>query len=923
MHSITIFIGDQKNVSNGQVYRCQTFEEVANKFKKCRKGGKHEAYFVRGELNPANRKDRNLVSSKLIVIDADCSSIGGNAPDPSAVHDHLCKLGINHFIYTTHSHIKEEKNKYRVVVDSDEYTKEDLAITNSDILLKLRKAKLDIRHVKEMRTWSQPWFSPTREDPDDGNFEFYSKVDGKPFKRVRGAAISTYDSGKIEGTESIDIDADPFDHEARASKPYDFDYETEKTQRGSESGHEKIRQTNINSDSNPSSSNMGRKRGSGNLSFLNNGDIDESTGVHSNDSSDIIRDSKRGLTDGASKTNGSKEEASHKANGLGGSREGENSKNRRVDNTTGNSNDTDPDGCISISLEQMYENIRTGKEFHESMRDISYQLIMDGMSKAHVIAFMENLMQSSIASGTDRWQERLNDIPRTVEGAVARKDEAESDDFEIDDITEEEVKEPPLPVAPGRLGRLAEEAYLCSRYPDRKISLVTSLFAVASVCSRRFNVDIVSDKGLVDPTALNLYMTLCGPTGSGKDTMKSFTEKLLFSAVGIDSELSFLGTGEFTSKKSIYNQLKDARCQGVIAGEAGLCMQTTSGDQAGVKAMLLSIYGRGHWNGFSDGKSFSAVEDKVGKLRAACLTKLSESTESELVAGYQDKRVKESGLLPRESVFWIRVPCTEMNRDIKAYIDEEHIIKFTDMLKTCSETQAHDDPKAFFITVKSKELREEMYQFSDELRKIGMRNDGSVKSAMATRMFVKALRMAGLAVVYNKDKGNDDCLVMDEVSWKFGRSMVEYEMDTIENIFSRTGMGGASGSNDAVRKVLMVLVNVVNGNSKNKILKDYDIGLAAHKIVVLTTLKQLTKQVPELKILTEQQSKRGSLEVGFDVVIKHLVHKGAIKVEDIMVPVGINCKGSKVVKERKKRVIRCLPLFNDIANSYIEYPEGD
>ena len=74
------------------------------------------------------------------------------------------------------------------------------------------------------------------------------------------------------------------------------------------------------------------------------------------------------------------------------------------------------------SLEELHENIRTGREYHESLRTLSYQYIVDGMSSANTKALLKSIMEGSKDAGTDRWQTRYNDIDRMVDGAVSRND---------------------------------------------------------------------------------------------------------------------------------------------------------------------------------------------------------------------------------------------------------------------------------------------------------------------------------------------------------------------------------------------------------------------------------------------------------------------------------------------------------------------
>ena len=81
------------------------------------------------------------------------------------------------------------------------------------------------------------------------------------------------------------------------------------------------------------------------------------------------------------------------------------------------------DGGDKLTLDEMFENIRTGKEFHSSLRNISYQMIKDGVSVAIVTATLKSAMESSVEAGSERWLERMKDLPRLIKGAEERVEE--------------------------------------------------------------------------------------------------------------------------------------------------------------------------------------------------------------------------------------------------------------------------------------------------------------------------------------------------------------------------------------------------------------------------------------------------------------------------------------------------------------------
>lgn len=190
MYSICRFSGNQMNVRNGRNLNFETFSEFADHFSTPAKGGKHERYFVRGALDPIYRVDANLAKTNIFVIDGDGTKGApeSGAPDPRLLHSILTEHKINHFIYTTHSH-SAEKNKFRCVLEISEHSKPELKQIAANVVGFLHINDFPLLYVKEMNTWSQPWFYPTRDDPDDGLFYFAKYTDGGIFRRDRQMTV--------------------------------------------------------------------------------------------------------------------------------------------------------------------------------------------------------------------------------------------------------------------------------------------------------------------------------------------------------------------------------------------------------------------------------------------------------------------------------------------------------------------------------------------------------------------------------------------------------------------------------------------------------------------------------------------------------------------------------------------------------------
>jgi RecA-family ATPase len=65
----------------------------------------------------------------------------------------------------------------------------------------------------------------------------------------------------------------------------------------------------------------------------------------------------------------------------------------------------------------LMDNIREGRELHDSLRDLAAKMMRSGMNAGAAVNSLRALMSGSSAPHDTRWQERYDDIPRLVESA--------------------------------------------------------------------------------------------------------------------------------------------------------------------------------------------------------------------------------------------------------------------------------------------------------------------------------------------------------------------------------------------------------------------------------------------------------------------------------------------------------------------------
>jgi hypothetical protein len=68
----------------------------------------------------------------------------------------------------------------------------------------------------------------------------------------------------------------------------------------------------------------------------------------------------------------------------------------------------------------LFDNIREGRELHDSLRDLAAKMITAGTNSGAAIHQLRALMDASTATKDERWRARVGEIPRAVDSAVAK-----------------------------------------------------------------------------------------------------------------------------------------------------------------------------------------------------------------------------------------------------------------------------------------------------------------------------------------------------------------------------------------------------------------------------------------------------------------------------------------------------------------------
>src|SRR4029077_4605337 len=85
-------------------------------------------------------------------------------------------------------------------------------------------------------------------------------------------------------------------------------------------------------------------------------------------------------------------------------------------------------GGGTAEWQRLLNNIREGRELHDSLRDLAAKLVASGMRAGATVNELRALMRVSTVVHDARWQERYDDIPRLVESAKALRNKRDGAD---------------------------------------------------------------------------------------------------------------------------------------------------------------------------------------------------------------------------------------------------------------------------------------------------------------------------------------------------------------------------------------------------------------------------------------------------------------------------------------------------------------
>ena len=443
------------------------------------------------------------------------------------------------------------------------------------------------------------------------------------------------------------------------------------------------------------------------------------------------------------------------------------------------------DSGDKLTLDEMFENIRTGKEFHSSLRNISYQMIKDGVSVAIVTATLKSAMESSAEAGSERWLERMKDLPRLIKGAEERAEEEHNAQADFDIIIPESSSSyAPPPIPPGRIGKAIMQCMETMARPQIEFAFPMIIGSVAAICGAKFN-------GYTNEyTGLNVNMTVVAGTGFGKGQISKFYNSLFIGGLGGkvvnlsggEGAMSFLGTNNYTAPKPLHNDLLKGRSKIVCMQEAGIMLGAKSGNADELSAYVMENYVNSAHHQFSSSRSYSDEANSLKPFRAPALSMVLESTEESLAEALKGMNAIESGYIPRQTMFKV-VGKPKMRRNREAStgdieFDQDIYDQYKLLIKTAASAQVPSDFEVITVSLTDE-------QFDDYCDLCDMYADAfpdKMAKDIATRMAHKIVKFACLATIFNNWADGD--IGVDQECWEWAKKMGAWEMDHLNHNLS-------------------------------------------------------------------------------------------------------------------------------------------
>lgn len=297
---------------------------------------------------------------------------------------------------------------------------------------------------------------------------------------------------------------------------------------------------------------------------------------------------------------------------------------------------------------------------------------------------------------------------------------------------------------PGLVGEIANFMYAAAPRPVPEIALVGALSLMSGICGRAYNI---SGMGL------NQYLLLLAPTGSGKESIASGTDRIM-AAVSqtVPASGQFIGPAEIASPEALLKYFGHTSNSFVsMIGEFALklkqmSMINASPQHAGLKRLYLDLFNKSGKGKELQPIIYSDKQKNTEKIMSPSFSIMGESAPERFYETLNEGMISE-GLLPRFTIVEYRGNRPPLNEEHQSVQPSPHLIEQLTGLCGHALTLNHANT---VIDVKLDPAAKLMFRAFDTYcdKRI---NDGGKELArqLWNRCHVKALKLSALLAVGN------------------------------------------------------------------------------------------------------------------------------------------------------------------------------
>lgn len=459
------------------------------------------------------------------------------------------------------------------------------------------------------------------------------------------------------------------------------------------------------------------------------------------------------------------------------------------------------------TLAEMWDNIFSGKEYHESLKNLSYQMAKDGMDANFIKTCLTKAMENSKDAGSNRNLDRINEMDALVHGAFRRISKEVSDSaatINIDPSSGNKYYLPEIP--PGRLGRMYHQIMECMPSKIPEAAYVMMLGLLAGISGAKFNVSGYGPQY----TGLNLYLAFVAPTGTGKSFLNDFFNQVLHHGLngrikglsGAIGAASFIGSNNHTGPKSLHDDLKDGRSKIFCMKEAGIMLGAKTGAMDELAAYIMDCWPESGYRSVASARRYSDKEKSLTHLKSPAITMVLESTQEPIEKALKEMKAIEKGYVPRFTFFKITDRLPFVISEKTGYEFDEDIEQQIELLiQESSTVQTTDAVVPNFIEL-DQELARDYERLCNEYLFMFEKED-LVMTALASRQALKVLRFAGIATIFNHWGVNQKKIPMDKECWEWGKKMAKWD---IENAWHNLSYMTSTNEYDEIMKKIVLKI---------------------------------------------------------------------------------------------------------------------